>query len=67
MRFTLPAVATAADSVAAMGAIVAAVAAGELTPCEAGELSAILAAFAKAIETRELEERVSALEMAALK
>ena len=43
-------------------AIVAAVATGELTPGEAGELSAVLTAFAKTIEIKELEERVTALE-----
>ena len=43
-------------------AIVAAVAAGDLTPCEAAELSSVVAAFVKAIETTELDQRLRMLE-----
>ena len=62
VRFRLPALSTAGDAVTAMAAIVAAVADGDLTPAEAGELSAMVGTFVKAIEIRDLESRVRVLE-----
>jgi len=44
---------------------VAAVATGDLTPGEAGELSALVSNVVKTIETVELEQRVHLLEEAA--
>ena len=52
------------DAVPAMGALVKAVGQGDLTPTEAGELTKMVQAFAKIIETAELEERVRKLEEA---
>ena len=52
------------DAVPAMGALVKAVGRGDLTPAEAAELTKIVQAFAKIIETAELEERVRKLEEA---
>ena len=64
--FALPKLETAAaDAVNATAALVEAVAAGELTPSEAGELSKLVEAFTKAMHTHELEERISRLEAAA--
>jgi uncharacterized protein DUF5681 len=60
----LPAVRTAADTTAALGAVVAAVAEGTLTPDEAQSVSAVLEVQRKAIETQELERRIVALEAA---
>jgi hypothetical protein len=62
VRFRLPTLATPGDAVAALTAIVTAVAAGELTPGEAGELSALVGTLAKTIEITELDNRVRALE-----
>jgi hypothetical protein len=45
-----------------MAAIVAAVASGELTPSEAGELSKVVDTYARALLADELEGRVTALE-----
>jgi hypothetical protein len=59
---SLPAVNTAADLVAALGSISAAVAAGELTPDEGQSVAAILEGQRRAIETTELEARIAALE-----
>ena len=64
VAFELPEMRTLNDAVAAMGAVVKAVGQGDLTPTEAGELTKMLQAFAKIIETAELEERVRKLEEA---
>jgi hypothetical protein len=62
VRFSLPPLTSAADAVAAMAAIVAAVADGDLTPDEASQLSGLVANTVKTIEATELERRVRALE-----
>ena len=64
VAFDLPEMRTLNDAVPAMGAIVKAVGQGDLTPTEAGELTKMVQAFAKIIETAELEERVRILEEA---
>jgi Family of unknown function (DUF5681) len=58
VAFDLPEMKTLNDAVPAMGALVKAVGQGDLTPTEAGELTKMVQAFAKIIETAELEERV---------
>ena len=63
--FALPKLHTAADAVSATAALVAAVAVGELTPSEAGELSKLVEAFTKVLHAHEIEERISRLEVAA--
>ena len=45
-----------------MAAITAAVAAGNLTATEAGELARLIEAYVKAIETSEIERRIQILE-----
>jgi hypothetical protein len=50
-----------------MGALVKAVAEGDLTPTEAAELTRMVQAFAKIIETAEFEERIRKLEEATRK
>jgi len=58
----LPAMTSAADLPEAVSAILAAVAAGDLSPTEAGRLSGVLADTARALEAHEIEARVSELE-----
>jgi Family of unknown function (DUF5681) len=58
----LPPLASARDAASALAAITAAVAAGELTPAEAGDLSRLVDGFARVLETTVLEERVARLE-----
>lgn len=58
----LPDTSTAEGVSAAQAALVAAVAAGELTPGEAHTLADIVDARRKALETEELDARVRALE-----
>ncbi len=57
----LPPVASAADLVPALAAVVAAMGRGELTPEEAQAISAVLESQRRAVETAELEARVAAL------
>ena len=64
VAFDLPEMKKVDDAVSAMGALVKAVGQGDLTPTEAGELTKMVQAFAKIIETAELEERVRKLEEA---
>ncbi|MGY4237299.1 hypothetical protein ACVIIW_006246 [Bradyrhizobium sp. USDA 4449] len=60
--FASPAISTAADAVQAVGAIVQAVAAGELTPSEAGELTKIIEGYARILEVADHEQRLKKLE-----
>jgi hypothetical protein len=62
IALTLPAIRSASDVVAAVGAVADAVGAGEITPDEGQAVASILEAKRKAIETVELEGRVAALE-----
>jgi hypothetical protein len=51
----------------ALAAIVGAVAAGELTPGEAAELSKIVDGYVRSLQAVEFEERLSKLEKAVAK
>ena len=62
LGFPLPEMTTAADAAKVASAVVAAVAAGDLTPLEAGELSRLLESFTKVLEASEFEERLRKLE-----
>jgi hypothetical protein len=62
VHFELPKMAEAKDAVTASAAIVAAVAAGELTPAEAGELAKVVDGYARTLQAVEFEERLSKLE-----
>ena len=64
VAFEMPKLETAADAVKATGAIAQAVADGDLTPSEAGELSRLVESFTRAVETHELEARLAKLEEA---
>jgi hypothetical protein len=64
VRFKLPELGSAADASKAMAAITVAVAHGELSPGEAGQLSGVVEAFVKAIEATEIERRLRVLEQA---
>jgi Family of unknown function (DUF5681) len=62
VAFDMPPMATTADAVAAAAAVVNAVAAGELTPSEAAELTKLVENFAKTLQIHDLEARVQKLE-----
>jgi hypothetical protein len=53
--------------VSALAAIVGAVAAGDLTPAEAAELSKVIDGYARALQAVELEARLTKLEKAIAK
>jgi Family of unknown function (DUF5681) len=59
--FELPPLNSAADAVAASAAIVAAVAAGELTPLEATQLSKVVHCYVQALKARDFERRLEML------
>lgn len=58
----LPSMQSAADIPQAMGAILAAVAAGELSPSEGTAVAGLVELNRRALETSELEQRIAALE-----
>jgi hypothetical protein len=58
----LPAVHSAADTVGASAAVLAAVAAGDCTPDEGGRIMALLTAHKTIVEAGDLERRISELE-----
>src|SRR5262249_20869428 len=60
--FDLPPLGKAPGRVAAAATIVAAVAAGELTPSEAAELAKVIDVYVRAIETKAFDERLTKLE-----
>jgi hypothetical protein len=62
VTFTLPPINSAQDAAATVSAVLSAVAGGELTPAEAGEISKLIEAYVKAFETAELAERLDRLE-----
>jgi hypothetical protein len=62
VELALPKIETAEDLVAASGAILAAVAAGEILPDEAERLARVLTAHAGTIETAQLARRLDELE-----
>jgi hypothetical protein len=65
--FALPNLKESKDAVMASAAIVAAVAAGDLTPSEAAELSKVIDSYSRTLQTIEFEERLSKLEKAIVK
>ena len=62
VQFKLPALTSAGDAGKAIAAITMAVADGELTPTEAGELSRLVETYVRTIEAAEIERRLQALE-----
>jgi hypothetical protein len=62
IRFALPSIERVEDLTKATGALLSAVAAGELTPSEAAELGRLVDSHVKAIEATDLHTRLSRLE-----
>lgn len=62
VTFALPHIESAADAAGAMAAILAAVAAGDLTPVEAETISKLVETHLRALEASEFERRLAALE-----
>jgi hypothetical protein len=62
VQFRLPPMKTAHDAAQAAGAVLAAVADGDLTPTEGAVIMDLVDAFRRTLEVTELEARVAALE-----
>jgi len=62
VSFAMPVLNSAENAAKAVAAITTAVSRGDLTPSEAGELSRVIEAYVKAIETSEIERRLKILE-----
>jgi hypothetical protein len=62
ITIALPEVSTIEGVVEALGIVTSAVAEGEITPGDAATLAGVLETKRKAIETLEIERRISALE-----
>jgi hypothetical protein len=62
VTFALPPINSAQDAAATVSAVLAAVAAGDLTPADAAEISKLIEAYVRAVETAELTERLERLE-----
>ena len=62
VTFALPPIGGAQDAAATISAVLTAVAVGEITPADAGEISKLIEVYVKAFATAELAERVARLE-----
>jgi hypothetical protein len=62
VTFDLPSMQTAADAAKAAGAVLNAVADGDLTPTEGAHIMALVETYRRTLETSSLEARVLALE-----
>jgi hypothetical protein len=62
VSFEMPVVRTAADALLASSALLAAVAAGDVTPDEGGRVMALLTAHRSIVETSDHADRIAALE-----
>jgi hypothetical protein len=62
VSFDLPPMQSAADAAKAAGAVLDAVAMGDLTPQEGAHIMALVETYRRTLETTELEARVTALE-----
>lgn len=65
VTFDLPRMETARDAAKAAGAVLDAVATGNLTPTEGAHIMALVETYRRTLETSELEARVAALERGA--
>ena len=62
VTFDLPPMQSAADAAKAAGAVLDAVALGDLTPTEGAHIMGLVETYRRTLETTELEARVAALE-----
>ncbi len=62
VQLSMPSVETADDVLKAQAVMIRAMAAGEVTPDEAATIAGVLDAKRKALETADLEQRISRLE-----
>jgi hypothetical protein len=63
VTFTLPPMQSAADAAKAAGAVLDAVAIGDLTPTEGAHIMALVETYRRTLETSDIEARLAALEI----
>tara|TARA_R100000322_G_scaffold21648_4_gene14347 strand:- start:73237 stop:73509 length:273 start_codon:yes stop_codon:yes gene_type:complete len=64
VQFDLPDLDTAEDAMSAAKAVLRAVSIGEITPVEGATVMGLVESFRRALETNDLEQRITALEAA---
>jgi hypothetical protein len=64
VTFTLPPIKTPQDAAATISAVLAAVAAGEITPSDASEISKLINVYIETVQTAEVVERLDRIERA---
>jgi hypothetical protein len=64
VQFDLPDLDTAEDAMSAAKAVLRAVSDGEITPVEGATVMGLVESFRRALETNDLEQRITALEAA---
>ncbi len=62
VAFILPEIGDAMDAAKAMGAVLVAVASGDITPSEGSEVAKLVEIYIKVLETSEIETRLRTLE-----
>jgi hypothetical protein len=62
VTFPLPEIKSAQDAASVLSGVLAAVAAGDLTPSDAAEIGKLIDSYVKAFETADLAERLERLE-----
>jgi hypothetical protein len=62
VTFALPEIKSAQDAAITLSAVIGAVAAGELTPADAAEISKLMDSYVKAFEASEIIQRLERLE-----
>jgi hypothetical protein len=64
VSFSVPSIANVNEAASLMSALVAAVASGGVTPCEASEVAKVIAGYLETLKISELENRLRLLEEA---
>src|SRR5579859_3886440 len=62
VTFSFPVITSISEAANTMSAVLTAVAAGEITPAEAAEISKLVDTYVKAVEATDLSERIEKLE-----
>jgi hypothetical protein len=62
VTFNFPVITSISEAANTMSAVLTAVAAGEITPAEAAEISKLVDTYVKAVEATDLSERIEKLE-----
>lgn len=67
ITFTLPEITSSEQAVTTIAAVLSSVAAGDVTPVEAGEIGKLIEVYVRSVETNDLAKRIEQLERTAPK